>query len=269
MRDDVTDIAAFYDDGSDAEHVRLDEHQLEFDLTLRYLEEYLPCTSAILEIGAATGRYTLELAKHGHDVTAVDLSPVLIDECKLHLADAGLADQVRFVVADARDLSAVNDDDFDAVLIMGPLYHLVRSSDRGLALAESLSRLRSGGLIFSTFLSRFGVLGDLMTRVPQWIDDADHVRALVDVGRRPENAPRGGFRGYFALPSEIVALHEDLGIETIAFAGVEPVISSDDAKYNDLHGEERTAWLDLLFEISIEPSIVGASRHLLYIGRKP
>jgi hypothetical protein len=50
--------------------------------------------------------------------------------------------------------------------------------------------------------------------------------------------------------------------------GVEPAISADDESYNKLQGKQRQQWLDLLVEISTEKSIIGASRHLLYIGRK-
>jgi hypothetical protein len=50
--------------------------------------------------------------------------------------------------------------------------------------------------------------------------------------------------------------------------GVEPCISADDESYNKLEGERRKLFLDLFFEICDEPSIVGASRHLMYIGRK-
>jgi hypothetical protein len=46
------------------------------------------------------------------------------------------------------------------------------------------------------------------------------------------------------------------------------LIAADDESYNKLQGKQRQLWLDLLYEISIERSILGASRHLLYIGRK-
>ena len=86
--------------------------------------------------------------------------------------------------------------------------------------------------------------------------------------QRPPSHPRGGFRGYFARVSEIVPLHESLGIQTVTLAGVEPGISADDASYNNLPEAYRDRWLDLLFEVSSDESTVGASRHLLYVGRK-
>jgi SAM-dependent methyltransferase len=104
------------------EDSRLVLHQLEYDLTWRYLTRYLPPAGSILEIGAGTGRYTLALCRRGYSVTAVDLSAALLQRCKLRLEASRLHGQVQFVVADARDLHAVPTTAFDAVLLMGPLY---------------------------------------------------------------------------------------------------------------------------------------------------
>lgn len=268
MSDDVSDIAAYYNADPEREHWRLERHQLEYDLTWRYLNQYLPSQGSILEVGAATGRYTLELVKRGYKLTAVDLSAALIEECRQIIADEGLESQVRLVLADARDLGTVDETDFDAVLLMGPLYHLIEEADRKLALKESFERLRGGGILFSSFISRFGIMGDLIRNVPDWIEDQDEVQSLLARGRDPDRFPRGGFRGYFARVSEIAPLHEAIGFETLTVAGVEPGISADDESYNKLEAEQRQLWLDLFFEISRERSIIGASRHILYVGKK-
>ncbi len=268
MIDDLSDIAAFYNSDPQREHARLEEHQLEYELTWRYLDRYLPAHGSILEVGAATGRYTLELARRGYALTAVDFSSALIEKCRQRLAGAGLERQVQLVLADARDLSPVAASGFDAVLLMGPLYHLIEAADRQMALKAAFDRLKPGALIFSAFLSRFGVLSDLLKNNPSWIEDQAEVRSLLERGKRPDGRPRGGFRGYFAQISEIAPLHEALGFETITLVGVEPAIAADDEAYNRLQGAQRQLWLDLLFELGAEPSIIAASRHLLYIGRK-
>ncbi len=268
MRDNINDIAAFYNHGVEEEDSRLILHQLEYDLTWRYLTRYLPPTGSILEIGAGTGRYTLELCRHGYSVTAVDLSAALLQRCKLQLEAEGLYEQVQLVVADARGLHAVVGTAFDVVLLMGPLYHLVFEEDRRQAVRQAADRLCSGGLLFSTHLSRLGVLGDLLKRMPEWIERREEVRFLLDKGRRPDDLPGGGFRGYFAHASEIRPLHEALGLQTVVLAGVEPAISADDESYNQCQAPQRDLWLDLLFEVSSDETTVGASRHLLYVGRK-
>jgi S-adenosylmethionine-dependent methyltransferase len=268
VRDDISDIAASYDRGVEDEDARLERHHLEYDLTWRYMMRYLPPAGSILEIGAGTGRYTLALCRRGYSITAVDLSAALLERCQQRLTAERLHGQVRFVVADARDLHAVPATAFDAVLLMGPLYHLVFEEDRREAVRQAADRLRSGGLLLSTHLSRLGILGDLMRRTPEWIERGEEVRSLLDSGRRPDDLPRGGFRGYFARVSEIRPLHEVIGIHTVALAGVDPAISADDESYNTLQSPRRERWLDLLFEVSADETTVGASRHLLYIGRK-
>jgi len=268
VTDDISDIQTFYDEGVDAEESRLEVQQLEYDLTWRYLTRYMPPTGSVLEVGAATGRYTLDLCRRGYAVTAVDLSSALLERCRERLETEGMLGQARLVTADARDLAAVGDQMFDAVLLMGPLYHLVMEEDRHTALQEAVSRLRPGGILFSAFLSRFGIFGDLLKRMPDWIEKRDEVASFLAVGRRPDDAPKGGFRSYFARVSEIAPLHEAHGLETVALAGIEPAISADDESYNSLEGSMRESWLDLLFSVSTEASTIGASRHLLYVGHK-
>ncbi len=151
---------------------------------------------------------------------------------------------------------------------MGPLYHLVEEVDRKEAVKEVFDRLREGGILFSAFISRFGIMCDLIKNVPSWVEDQAEVRSLMESGKDPNNLQRGEFRGYFARISEIAPLHEALGFETLVVAGVEPSIASDDESYNKLQGKQRQLWLDLFHEMSTERSIIGASRHLLYIGRK-
>jgi SAM-dependent methyltransferase len=268
MIDDVSDISAFYNLDPEREHSRLERHQLERDLTWRYLDEYLPSRARILEIGSATGRYTVALARRGHQVTAVDLSEKLLELCKARVAEAGLDGQVKFILADVRDLQDVGEKEFDIVLLMGPLYHLVIEADRIAALKQVHRCLKKDGILFSSFISRFGIMGDLLKNVPDWVEDQDEVQAILTEGRDPKHFRSGGFRGYFANVSEIASLHEPIGFETLTLAGVEPAISADDESYNKLEGTQRQLWLDLLYQVSTEPSIMGASRHLLYVGKK-
>ena len=83
----------------------------------------------------------------------------MIDECRKNLTREGLHAQVSLAQADVRDLSQIKEREFDAVLLMGPLYHLVEESDRITALKEVHGHLKDGGLIFSAFISRFGIYG--------------------------------------------------------------------------------------------------------------
>ena len=268
--DDISDIADYYNNDPEREHSRLERHQLEYDMTWRYLTQYLPSQGHILEVGAGTGRYTLELAKRGYRVTVVDLSEKLLEIGRRSISEEGLEKQVQFLLGDARDLSQIIEKDFDAVLVMGPLYHLLEEADRKAALTNAFGRLKEGGILFSSFISRFGIIGDLLRNVPDWIEEQGEVQSILEIGKNPHHIRGSGFRGYFVRFTEVPPLHEEIGFETINIAGIEPGISSEDgdACYNKLQGRQRQLWLDLFYKVSTEPSIIGASRHILYIGRK-
>jgi S-adenosylmethionine-dependent methyltransferase len=269
MSDDIQDIHDYYNQAADSEENRLDRHQLERDLTRRYFADYLPPSGKLLEIGAASGGHTLWLAEHGWQVVAVDLSEVQLARLQRRVEEVGLSHQVDCCSGDARRLESVPESDFDAVLLMGPLYHLVQEADRRQAVQQAVSRLKPGGIMISSFISRFGILGDLLKNVSDWIEDEAEVRSIIEHGYDPPGFHKGGFRGYFVSLSEIAPLHEAASLHTLLVAGVEPAISADDESYNRLEDRQRQLWLDLLYQVSREPNLVASSRHILYIGRKP
>ena len=269
--DDITDIREMYNANWDKEDDRLLRHQLEYDITWRYLEKYLPPPGAkVLEIGAATGRYTMELARRGYSVLAVDIASDLVARAKTRIDDLGLGSRVEFRVGDIRTCSDIPESSFDAALVMGPLYHLVLQEDRELVLERVFKFLKPGGVVFSAWISRFGIFGDNLKKMPDLIFKKEAVESILERGCDLDLFhPKSNFRGYFATADEIAPIHEKTGFGTLALAGTEPAISADDASYNCLEGERRQLWLDLLFKLSAEPSMIASSRHMLYVGKKP
>lgn len=243
-------------------------HQLEADITWRYLDLHLPPAGSLLEVGFGTGFYTFPLAKRGYHITAVDLADEYVARCRAKAIELGLSDQIDFRTGDARRLDGIPRGEFDAVLLMGPLYHLILETDRAAALRSVYECLKPGGVVFSALISRYGIVGHLMKKYPSWIEEQEEVWSIAREGHRPLDAPRHGFRGYYVRLDEIGPMHEAAGFKTLKIAGVEPAISADDESYNKLEGKQRELWLDLLFSVSEEESMVASSRHLLYVGQR-
>ncbi|WP_121749940.1 class I SAM-dependent methyltransferase [Streptomyces sp. E2N166] len=74
----------------------------------------LPGGSRVLDLCCGPGVFTVPLARRGHRVTGVDLSPAMLDRARKRSADAGA--DVTYVQADAREYEAPGG--FDVVLNM-------------------------------------------------------------------------------------------------------------------------------------------------------
>jgi ubiquinone/menaquinone biosynthesis C-methylase UbiE len=144
----------------DLERPRLSrESQLEWLRTQELLQRHLPIPPAsVLDVGGGPGVYAGWLAERGYSVR-------LVDPIARHVVEAEATSQGQpqhpFTAAmgDARHLEEPNAA-YDAVLLMGPLYHLVERFDRLLALREARRVVRPGGRVVAVGISRFASLLD-------------------------------------------------------------------------------------------------------------
>lgn len=270
MEEAEDEIEAFYDRGAQYEWERLEHHRTEFAVTLRALKDYLPAAPAkILDVGGGPGRYSIALAQLGYEVTLFDLSKNCLELAKQKAQET----QVKiasFEHGDARDLSRFADESFDAVLLMGPLYHLLEEEGRRKALREARRVLRANGLLFAAFITKYAVLRWAAKEEPDWIiQHPERLEALLSLGallKRPDDT--GFTSAYFAHPTEIKPLMESEGFETLDLIACEGLVSMIEGKINELIGEAFDAWVELNYKLSRDPSSHGAAEHLLYVGRK-
>ena len=114
-------IERYYDEQVQREWERMERHRTEFAVTMRALVEYLPPAPArVLDCGGGPGRYAIELARRGYEVTLFDLSAGNLRMAQGKAEEAGVA-LAGCEQGTATDLSRFPDDAFDAVLLMGPL----------------------------------------------------------------------------------------------------------------------------------------------------
>src|SRR5437763_2898573 len=105
--------------------------RLEAARTKELIERYVPQGSlSVLDVGGGAGYYTSWLAGLGHRVAMLDPVPSHVELARI---EAGKPPAFEAQVGDARDLP-FDDATFDIVLLLGPLYHLLASQDRLLAL---------------------------------------------------------------------------------------------------------------------------------------
>lgn len=130
---------------------------VEFLTTMRYIEKYIREGDSVLEIGAATGRYSHALARRGYTVDAVELVEHNIEIFRQNtLPD----EKITVTQGNALDLSAFPDGKYDITLLLGPLYHLYNDEDKRQALSEAIRVTKPGGVIFAAYVISDGSLID-------------------------------------------------------------------------------------------------------------
>lgn len=263
-------IEQFYDRGTDYEWGRLARHRTEFAVTQRALADYLPPSPAhVLDVGGGPGRYALWLAAQGYRVTLFDLSAELLTTAQTQAAAQGVT-LAGYEHGTATDLTRFRAGAFDAVLLMGPLYHLIDAAEREQAVREAYRVLRPGGIIGATFITRYAAVRNAAQNDPAWIvAQADAHTRILETGVHI-SAPDAGFiDAYFTHPTAIKPLLENGGFTTLDLIACEGVISMIEEQVNALEDDNLfNAWADLNYRLGKDPSVHGAAEHLLYIGRK-
>lgn len=121
---------------------------VEFITTMKYIEKYLQPGMRIMEIGAATGRYSHALARKGYRVDAVELVEHNIEIFRQNTIEN---ESVTITQGNAMDLSAFQNDTYDITLLLGPMYHLFTTEDKLKTLSEAIRVTKKGGIIFAAY----------------------------------------------------------------------------------------------------------------------
>ena len=165
--DEATIIKEYYDTNPQKEWNRLEGFRFEFEITKFYLKKYLK-GKTVLDIGGGPGRYSIYLSQLGYDVTLVDLSDGNVQFLKNKIKELKIYN-IKAYQCDARDLSKLNLGKFDNILIMGPLYHLFKESDREKCVLEAKKLLNKDGILFASFISVTGGLNYYLENGPEKI----------------------------------------------------------------------------------------------------
>lgn len=264
-------ITYYYDRQPEFEWERLERHRTEFAVTLRALAEHLPPPPArVLDCGGGPGRYALELARRGYDVTLFDLSSENLRLAEQKASEAGLT-LAAYEQGTATDLSRFSGETFDAVLLMGPLYHLLESAARVGALAEAYRVLKPGGPLLAAFISRYAPIRYAVANEPSWpLEQPELLEGILTTGVLPRRGAQDiEFVAHFAHPTEVVPLCRGAGFEVLSVLGVEGLVSMIEDQVNALSGMAWETWVDLNYRVAPDPSIHGCVEHLLVVAHKP
>lgn len=267
-------VVDYYTGFGEKEWSRLEREPIEYLVNTHYIAQYLPEGGHILDNGAGPGKYAMMLAEKGYRVTLTDLTPKLVELAKQKARERDASGQFAgFHVADARNLDIFEDEMFDAALMMGPLYHLQTEQGRMEAARELFRVTKKGGVVFVAVRTRMNHLIQSLQNPENWRpnDSMDSIHTFMNDGIF-NHADQGRYTGaYFFNLEDIDPFMESIGFETLDLIGstnIGTLLTADQMRYWREKKADYAALLKLLIKTAKEPSVLGVSSHLLYMGRK-
>ena len=258
-------VQEFYDSQVSYEWDRIADKP-EFLLTCRMLDRYIKPGDKVLDIGGGPGRYSFYLAEKGCDVTLVDLSSENISFASKHAAEHGV--HIQAVCGDARKVNTIVDGNFDHVLLMGPLYHLLEDLDRSRAVDAALQLLKTGGVLFAAFISMSGGLVFGLREVPEQFANPDEERFLVPLVEGRSYGGAAFTQAFFINQNEIVPFMNRFPLEKLHLFGQESVLAPNVHTFVEQPQEVKNAMLDIAEKLCEKEEYLSWSEHLMYVGRK-
>ena len=258
----INALREFYENYDEDSRLTSRHGQVEYLTTMRYIKRYLRPGMRILEIGAATGRYSHALAREGYEVDAVEL---LEHNIELFKANTQKGERVTVTQGNATNLSAFPGDTYDITLLLGPMYHLFTEEEKLAALSEAVRVTKKGGIIFTAYCGNDATI--LQFCFLRGMLKDEHYKSLIDpVTFKASSDPID----LFALhrPEEIEALRSHFDVTSLHLLAADGYTHYMRDTVAEMDEELYDAYLRYHFATCERRDMLGYSNHLLDVFRK-
>lgn len=255
----LTEYYSAYDEDS---RLRSKHGLVEYLTTMRYVEKYLRPGMRVLEIGAATGRYSHALAQKGYAVDAIELVQHNIDIFREKTLPG---EKVTIRQGNAKDLSMLADETYDITLLLGPMYHLYTEEDQRQALSEAIRVTKTGGVIYAAYCGNDASMVQYCFGRGMLKDK--HYQDLVDpVTFKAAADPAELFTLY--RKEDIDALMSVFPTTRLHYVGTDMATNFMRGTIDEMDDEFFAMYLRYHFCICERSDMVGTSHHILDVFRK-
>jgi len=259
-------VLTYYEDytnraGEDNRATSSRSASLEFHYTKKILDGYIGRDSRVLEVGCATGYYGFHFSSKCKEYVGIDLFPHHIEIFQRKIAESGAAN-LSCRVGDATNLDGIEDNSFDVVLCLGPMYHLPVDK-RELVFAECNRVCKPDGVVAFAYVNKIG------TYFGACLHDEGRKKypnqrandTVLKEGINDDDAPF-----FFSTPEEMEAAAMGHGLIKIRSAGLD--FFNLTAIADKMDDEKFKAYLELFDVATSLESCAGMSEHALLVCRK-
>ncbi len=259
-KDMVTELEKYYNKFCEDKRLTRKYGQVEYLTSMKYIHEYIGdnANAKILDVGAGTGRYSVQLANEGYDVTAIELVKHNLGVLR------SKGSTVKAMQGTALDLSRFSENTFDITLVFGPMYHLYTFEDKVKALKEAKRVTKVGGVILVAYcMNEYSVI--------TYGFKENNIRECVDNGKLDSKfhviAEPKDLYDYVRI-EDINRLDKEVNLKRIKLIAADGPANYMRPVLNAMDEDTFNLFLDYHFSTCERPELLGASAHTVDILRK-
>ncbi len=262
----MTELELYYNKFNEEKRLDSRHGQVEFVTSMKYIHKYLDEIEAkkprpqiqILDVGAATGRYSVPLAEEGYDVTAVELVKHNLARLKAK------GSSVKAYQGNAMKLKRFEDNSFDMVLVFGPMYHLHDKEEKQKALSEAKRVVRPDGVILVAYImNEYSVI--------TYAFKEKHIKEGIANGMLDESfhcTKKANDLYSFVRTEDIEELNQAVGLKRVQIVAADGAANYIRPFLNALDEEEFQYFIEYHLSTCERADLLGASGHLVDILSK-
>jgi ubiquinone/menaquinone biosynthesis C-methylase UbiE len=260
-------VRNYYNSTTQDEWERLERHPFEFLITTHYLDRYIKPGDTVLDIGGGPGRYSMYLAGKGCSVTLFDLAEENVAFARRKAAELRL--NINAVRGDAREADRLVSTQFDHVLLMGPMYHLLEEADCAAAITAALKLLNSGGVIFVSFISLNAGFIYFLKDAPLGVFDESEQEYIYCYLNNTTFCGDAFTKVCMVAPRDILPLMGRFKLQKLHLFSQESITTLGDRNILALNNRRLLdRWTELACAVCERDEYLSYAEHLMYIGRK-
>lgn len=266
-------IKTFYTENPKKEWIRLIKdpfHRLELETTLHFLKKHLPKKGLILDAGGGPGRYSIELAKAGHDIVLLDLVPANLDFAKKQIKKEKINHKIKEIVeSSVTNLTKFSNNSFDAVICLGGVIsHVYPEKERQKAIFELIRVAKKDAPIFVSVMGKLGTI----TTFYRWVDEVKDAKQFKRFCLKGDDYQwnKGKAYAHFFELNELKSLFNNQ-VNFIENVGLEGLASASPKEINKMATKEPQAWKNwqnIHYKLCTNPTVAEMSLHFMIVAKK-